>query len=100
MEKASPQGEKSTHIWFDIEELTSITIYRNANQKGIAFVQILIISVTLIVMAVPEGLPLAVTLALAFTTKRMIYGKLLIWVLESCRTMPTLWWYALTRPVS
>ena len=28
---------------------------RTANQKGIAFVQILIISVTLIVVAVPEG---------------------------------------------
>ena len=96
----SPQGEKFTHIWFDIEELTSITIYRNANQKGIAFVQILIISVTLIIMAVPEGLPLAVTLALAFTTKRMIYRKLLVQVLESCQTMPTLQWYAPTRPVS
>lgn len=34
-------------------------------------VQILIISITLIVVAVPEGLPLAVTLALAFATKRM-----------------------------
>lgn len=29
---------------------------RTANQKGIAFVQILIISVTLVVVAVPEGM--------------------------------------------
>ncbi|KAF8071684.1 calcium-transporting ATPase [Lyophyllum atratum] len=60
---------------------------RTANQKGIAFVNILIISVTLIVVAVPEGLPLAVTLALAFATKRMTYEKLLVRVLGSCETM-------------
>ncbi|KAI0342676.1 calcium-translocating P-type ATPase [Trametopsis cervina] len=60
---------------------------RTANQKGIAFVQILIISVTLIVVAVPEGLPLAVTLALAFATKRMTKEKLLVRVLGSCETM-------------
>ena len=29
---------------------------RSANEKGLAFVQILIISVTLIVVAVPEGM--------------------------------------------
>ncbi|KDQ57233.1 hypothetical protein JAAARDRAFT_35849 [Jaapia argillacea MUCL 33604] len=60
---------------------------RTANQKGIAFTQILIISVTLIVVAVPEGLPLAVTLALAFATKRMTAEKLLVRVLGSCETM-------------
>ncbi|KAJ7494644.1 Ca-transporting ATPase [Mycena galericulata] len=60
---------------------------RTANQKGIAFVNILIISVTLIVVAVPEGLPLAVTLALAFATKRMTYEKLLVRILGSCETM-------------
>ncbi|KAJ7227098.1 Ca-transporting ATPase [Mycena pura] len=60
---------------------------RTANQKGLAFVNILIISVTLIVVAVPEGLPLAVTLALAFATKRMTYEKLLVRILGSCETM-------------
>ncbi|KAG6839792.1 hypothetical protein C0991_011647 [Blastosporella zonata] len=60
---------------------------RTSNEKGIAFVNILIISVTLIVVAVPEGLPLAVTLALAFATKRMTYEKLLVRVLGSCETM-------------
>ncbi|PPR03673.1 hypothetical protein CVT24_007794 [Panaeolus cyanescens] len=60
---------------------------RNANQNGIAFVNILIIAVTLIVVAVPEGLPLAVTLALAFATKRMTYENLLVRVLGSCETM-------------
>jgi Ca2+-transporting ATPase len=82
-----------------------IRCFSNANQNGIAFVNILIISVTLIVVAVPEGLclnvdfynislfilivglPLAVTLALAFATKRMTYEKLLVRVLGSCETM-------------
>ncbi|KAK7690441.1 hypothetical protein QCA50_005539 [Cerrena zonata] len=60
---------------------------RSANEKGLAFVQILIISVTLVVVAVPEGLPLAVTLALAFATKRMTKENLLVRVLGSCETM-------------
>jgi len=37
-------------------EETYLLSFRTANQKGIAFVQILIISVTLIVVAVPEGM--------------------------------------------
>lgn len=60
---------------------------RNANENGMTFVQILIISVTLVVVAVPEGLPLAVTLALAFATKRMTKENLLVRVLGSCETM-------------
>ncbi|KAG2157932.1 Ca-transporting ATPase [Suillus bovinus] len=60
---------------------------RSADQNGMAFVQILIISVTLVVVAVPEGLPLAVTLALAFATKRMTKENLLVRVLGSCETM-------------
>lgn len=38
-------------------------------------------------MAVPEGLPLAVTLALAFATKRMTKENLLVRVLSSCEIM-------------
>lgn len=60
---------------------------RTANQKAQSFIQILIISVTLVVVAVPEGLPLAVTLALAFATKRMTKQNLLVRVLGSCETM-------------
>ncbi|KAI1841836.1 hypothetical protein JX265_014145, partial [Neoarthrinium moseri] len=36
--------------------------------KGMEFLDIFIVVVTIIVVAVPEGLPLAVTLALAFAT--------------------------------
>ncbi|KAK9474786.1 calcium-translocating P-type ATPase [Dipodascopsis tothii] len=58
-----------------------------ASQKGQSFMQILITSITLIVVAVPEGLPLAVTLALAFATTRMLKDNNLVRVLKSCETM-------------
>ncbi|KAF2722634.1 calcium-translocating P-type ATPase [Polychaeton citri CBS 116435] len=56
-------------------------------QKGQQFLQILIVAVTIVVVAVPEGLPLAVTLALAFATKRMLKDNNLVRVLRSCETM-------------
>jgi Ca2+-transporting ATPase len=40
-----------------------------------------------VVVAVPEGLPLAVTLALAFATTRMLKENNLVRVLRSCETM-------------
>ncbi|KAH9159735.1 calcium-translocating P-type ATPase [Lactarius sanguifluus] len=60
---------------------------RTSSEKGIAFVNILIISLTLVVVAVPEGLPLAITHTLAFVTKRMSKDNLLVRVLGSCETM-------------
>ncbi|KAK3843651.1 MAG: PMCA-type calcium-translocating P-type ATPase [Linnemannia gamsii] len=50
-------------------------------------VDILIACVTVIVVAVPEGLPLAVTLALAFATTRMLKDNNLVRVLAACETM-------------
>ncbi|GAB7365547.1 hypothetical protein MBLNU230_g6619t1 [Neophaeotheca triangularis] len=56
-------------------------------QKGRRFMDILIVAVTIVVVAVPEGLPLAVTLALAFATRRMLKEGNLVRVLRSCETM-------------
>lgn len=56
-------------------------------EKGKLFVDILIVAVTIVVVAVPEGLPLAVTLALAFATTRMAQNGNLVRVLRSCETM-------------
>lgn len=56
-------------------------------EKGQKFVDILIVAVTIVVVAVPEGLPLAVTLALAFATTRMAQNGNLVRVLRSCETM-------------
>ena len=44
-------------------------------------------AVTLIVMAVPEGLPMAVTLALALNMRRMLKGNNLVRKLHACETM-------------
>lgn len=44
-------------------------------------------AVTLIVMAVPEGLPMAVTLSLALNMRRMLRSKILVRKLHSCETM-------------
>lgn len=56
-------------------------------QKGQEFLTILITAITIIVVAVPEGLPLAVTLALAFATTRMVKDNNLVRVLKACETM-------------
>ena len=46
-----------------------------------------IYGVTIIVVAIPEGLPLAVTITLAYSTKKMLADKNLIRVLAACETM-------------
>ncbi|CAD6205836.1 unnamed protein product [Miscanthus lutarioriparius] len=45
------------------------------------------IAVTIVVVAVPEGLPLAVTLSLAFAMKKMMNEKALVRQLAACETM-------------
>ncbi|KAK9456187.1 hypothetical protein V1511DRAFT_487094 [Dipodascopsis uninucleata] len=61
--------------------------HATSTEKAQTFVQYLTTSVALIAVAVPEGLPLAVTLALAFATKRMLKYNNLVRVLKSCETM-------------
>lgn len=46
-----------------------------------------IIGVTIVVVAVPEGLPLAVTIALSYSTKKMLADNNLIRHLDACETM-------------
>ncbi|KAK7378120.1 hypothetical protein VNO80_03557 [Phaseolus coccineus] len=45
------------------------------------------VAVTIIVVAVPEGLPLAVTLSLAFAMKKLMNEKALVRHLSACETM-------------
>lgn len=56
-------------------------------EKGQQFLDIFIVVVTIIVVAVPEGLPLAVTLALAFATTRMLKDANLVRHLKACEVM-------------
>ncbi|MCJ1274328.1 plasma membrane calcium [Puttea exsequens] len=55
--------------------------------RGSTFLDIFIVAVTIIVVAVPEGLPVAVTLALSFATKRMLKENNLVRHLRACETM-------------
>ena len=52
-----------------------------------AVLEAFIIAVTIVVVAVPEGLPLAVTISLAFSTKKMLKDNNLIRHLAACETM-------------
>ena len=46
-----------------------------------------IIGITILVVAIPEGLPLAVTLSLAFSVNKMMEDKNLVRRLQACETM-------------
>lgn len=50
-------------------------------------VDIFAIAITIVVVAVPEGLPLAVTLSLAYAMKKMMGDKALVRRLSACETM-------------
>ena len=51
--------------------------------------QSVMIAVTLIVVAVPEGLPMAVTLSLAYSMRRMLKTNNLVRKMHACETMGT-----------
>ena len=51
------------------------------------FLQTLMVAVTLIVVAVPEGLPMAVTLSLAYSMRRMLKTNNLVRKMHACETM-------------
>ncbi|KAH6837915.1 autoinhibited Ca2+ -ATPase [Perilla frutescens var. hirtella] len=51
------------------------------------FIKIFTVAVTIVVVAVPEGLPLAVTLTLAYSMRKMMADKALVRRLSACETM-------------
>jgi calcium-translocating P-type ATPase len=69
-------------IWFYYPE------HRNPELNIYEYVlKAFIMAVTIVVVAVPEGLPLAVTLSLAYSTQKMMQDNNLIRVLAACETM-------------
>ncbi|KHN24634.1 Calcium-transporting ATPase 8, plasma membrane-type [Glycine soja] len=50
-------------------------------------IKIITVAVTIVVVAVPEGLPLAVTLTLAYSMRKMMADKALVRRLSACETM-------------
>ncbi|KAE9567132.1 Calcium-transporting ATPase 2 [Colletotrichum fructicola] len=59
----------------------------SSSEKAETFFKLLILAVTVVVITVPEGLALAVTLALAFATTRMLKDKNLVRLIRSCEIM-------------
>jgi len=57
------------------------------SELGQTFLRIVIVSIAILVIAVPEGLPLAVTLALAIAVTRMLKDNNLVRILAACETM-------------
>merc|ERR1712100_632642 len=66
-----------------------ISIWARHNGEDIVngFIEAFIIAVTIVVVAIPEGLPLAVTIALAYSTKKMYDDQCFIRILAACETM-------------
>nr|KAJ0226227.1 hypothetical protein LSAT_V11C100039370 [Lactuca sativa] len=54
---------------------------------GLELLNYFAIAVTILVVAVPEGLPLAVTLSLAFAMKKLMNDRALVRHLSACETM-------------
>ncbi|KAL0681914.1 hypothetical protein Bca4012_048761 [Brassica carinata] len=50
-------------------------------------IKVITVAVTIVVVAVPEGLPLAVTLTLAYSMRKMMADKALVRRLSACETM-------------
>lgn len=61
--------------------------HQTADERASTFVDMLVVAIAIVAVAVPEGLPLAVTLALAFATTQMLKENNLVRVLRSCETM-------------
>ncbi|CAD6251695.1 unnamed protein product [Miscanthus lutarioriparius] len=64
-------------------------VKRHTSVKSAIFgsIKILTVAVTIVVVAVPEGLPLAVTLTLAYSMQKMMADKALVRRLSACETM-------------
>lgn len=56
-------------------------------ESASAIVDYLLVAITVLAVAVPEGLPLAVTLALAFSSSKMMKDQNLVKHLDACETM-------------
>ncbi|KAF5798826.1 putative P-type Ca(2+) transporter [Helianthus annuus] len=68
-------------------KITEGTHWRWSGDDALELLEYFAIAVTIVVVAVPEGLPLAVTLSLAFAMKKMMNDKALVRHLAACETM-------------
>ncbi|KAK0596740.1 hypothetical protein LWI29_018555 [Acer saccharum] len=74
-------------IRFLVEKAIRHEITHWTSADALTLVDYFAIAVTIIVVAVPEGLPLAVTLSLAFAMKKLMNDRALVRHLSACETM-------------
>ena len=67
--------------------LLIIWLAQDGEKDATDALQFFVLGVTIAVVAVPEGLPLAVTLSLAFSVKKMLVDKNLVREMRACETM-------------
>lgn len=103
--KATAQETKDTPLQEKLEDMVKMIGYIGTGAAVLTFAAMMlqlafadinageqvlsafIIAVTIIVVAIPEGLPLAVTISLAFSTMKMMKDNNLVRVLAACETM-------------
>ena len=94
-ESSAIQGILKTYIQNDQVAAQNEEIIREVNheltnpkkQVGTEILDIILLCISIIVVAIPEGLPLAVTLALAFSIRKMMYKQNLVRKMHACETM-------------
>jgi Ca2+-transporting ATPase len=74
---------------FLVHDILTGSVWHTTNYLKMAEIVLtyFMMAVTLIVMAVPEGLPMAVTLSLALNMRRMLKSNNLVRKLHACETM-------------
>ena len=79
----------ASFLIFLIHDMLTNTLWHTTDYVGMTEVVLryFMMAVTLIVMAVPEGLPMAVTLALALNMRRMLKSNNLVRKLQASETM-------------
>jgi len=70
-----------------IKELVNVYYFKTGPLVYKKFLDMITTAVTIVVVAVPEGLPLSVTIALAYSMKQMMHENNLVRHLAACETM-------------
>lgn len=72
---------------FVAQMITALVMTESSNTILYEVVHAFIMSVAVVLVSIPEGLPLAVTISLAYSTKKMCQDNNFIRVLAACETM-------------
>ena len=87
--KVGGAAASASFVVFLVHDILTNTLWHTTDYVGMLEVVLryFMMAVTLIVMAVPEGLPMAVTLALALNMRRMLKSNNLVRKLQASETM-------------